>query len=59
MFVRTLVPTLRKVAVEMKIHLAAMGEELSATGAASWSNCLGMPLSKRLRNLLEACRIAA
>jgi CheY-like chemotaxis protein/Tfp pilus assembly protein PilZ len=73
LFIRTLVPTRRKVAVEMKIHLTTTGEEFVATGVAAWSNplvdpkaarravgmgveFLGMPLSKRLLNLIQVCR---
>lgn len=76
LFIRTLAPARRKVAVEMRIHLTTTGEEFPATGVATWSNCwvkpgarrrtsgmgvqfLGMPLSKRLLNLIQACRAAA
>lgn len=73
LFIRTLAPTRRKVAVEMKIYLTLTGEEFVATGVVAWSNAwadpkaarravgmgvefLGMPLSKRLLNLIQVCR---
>ncbi|MGC4116193.1 MAG: hypothetical protein QM765_16775 [Myxococcales bacterium] len=73
LFIRTLVPTRRKVAVEMKIFLTLTGETFAATGVSVWSSprgesrttrrapgmgveFLGMPLSKRLLNLIQACR---
>ncbi len=72
LFVRTLVPARKKVALELRLHLTTTSEQIPATGVTAWSNCwpggegtvlvgmgvefLGMPLSKRLLHLIQACR---
>lgn len=69
LFVQTLVPLRPRIAVEMRLHLTTTREEVPATGVVAWSHrwngsrdvgmavqFLGMPVSRKLMQLIELCR---